>query len=1165
MVKNMNWTESQKKAIEFPNTDVLVSAAAGSGKTATLTERVLRAVLDPDAPVDIRRMLIVTFTKKAAFELRVKIRKKLESYLESDPENAAVRRQLTLLPSADISTIHSFYIKLLRKNFAALGLPPKIGVSEESEFLQLKKTMMNDLIESYYNGEITGEYEIDDPETFFTSLSGEKTDENLCDVFSFLYSNASSYKEHLSYYKICAETAKKAESDYSNSPYYAYLRSYVIRKLEYFRDGFEKIYDDYGDDEQFQERYQQTIDVCYTHAKLALAAFEKFGYAEAREFAINLPFIPDFGRTSGSPGFAPVCKDLKGKYVKLVRERIPPLFSFTPAQTAEICKRTSDIYMNIYKFLSNFDDLFLERKLKYKKLEFNDLERYAYKLLCGENGEPTPEAAAVSESYDAIFIDEYQDVNSTQDAIFRAVSHNDRFMVGDIKQSIYGFRGSEPQLFSEYRKRAENKKPGEQVPDVLFLSDNFRCGKPVVDFTNMIFSKLFGADSAEIPYSEADGLVFAKKADVQEDVKVKVNVFAGPARDDDEKDHIVRQIKELLERGTKDSGERMSPADITVLCRKEDACKEIEKALKEKGVPVASASQKGFFDAPEIILTVSLLTAIDNPMRDIPLASVMRSPIFGFTADELALIRRNSPDTVFCEAVEAYAETENGKKCAEFLKRLAAFRKKSAKLPLEKFIRYIYGETAVMTLAFNKKDKGNKETRKSNLRKFYDLARKFDYGAYGGLSDFVAYCDSLVKNGKSVDVPAEKNEGSVTVQTIHKSKGLEYDAVFLYSANGDFTKTANKILNDRELGVAVSVMIGDSFVRGPVYDAITAKYLDNCVRDEMRLLYVAITRARKYLFITGKTGRGLPAKLTADGDVSLERVMGCKSYLDMVFLTVPEGETGCSVLAVEDKTVSAAAAKTEPAVGVTSYDAAFEQTVRDNIAFEYPYKTLSRLPNKVSVSKLYPAMLDSDETVCDIDPETAIPLIIPDGEQSEEEITAAARGTATHLFMQFCDFDSAENSVKEEAARLTGKGFLTSEKAEMLYEDEIKEFFSSGLYKRMSGARQSGRLFFREFRFNIGLDAAEFTNDPETKKELENETLLVQGVVDCFFEEEDGTVTVCDYKTDRIGKSREAVAAFADRHRLQLTYYKKALERITKKKVGRLVLYSFCIGREVDV
>ena len=1159
----MDWTKAQQTAIEFPRSDVLVSAAAGSGKTATLTERVLRALLKTDGTADIRRMLIVTYTNKAAFELRMKIRDKLENYLKDNPEDDNVRRQLTLLPSADISTIHSFYIRLLQKNFAVLGLPPKIGIGDESEFIQMRKSLLNELIGAYCDGEIKGEYEIKNPEKFFSSFTKAKTDDDLWKTFSDMYSKAASYREFLSYYKNCAETAKKAETDYLNSPYYAYIRSFVMRKLVYCRDTLEDIFDEYGGDVQFEKKYRPTLEECRDYLKTALDAFGGDDYEKARACAMLKPKFSGFKPVQGKPGFSEISKNVRDKLTKTATEIIPPLYSFDAGQTAAICRDTAEVYENVYKFLSNFDRLFLERKLKFKKLEYNDLERFAYKLLCGENGEPTPQAMEIGKKYDEIFVDEYQDVNSTQDALFAALSHNDRFMVGDIKQSIYGFRGAEPELFSEYRKRAQRRKPGEQTPDVLFLSENFRCGKPVVDFTNAVFSKLFGADTGEIPYSDSDGLVFSKAAPVREDVKVKVRISIGKNRDDDEKQYIADEILALLDHGTNDKGEPLKPSDISILCRKEKACEQIEQTLKERGIPVSVASKKGFFDAPEVMLAVSLLTAIDNPMRDIPLASVMRSPLFGFTADELALLRQNSKDAAFYESVEEYAKTENGAKCAEFIKTLSEYRKKSRKLPLEKFIRYLYGKTALMTLAFNKKDKGGKETRKANLRKMYDLARNFESGSYGGLSDFVTYCDNLIKNDSDgTPVPPAEDKDSVTVQTIHKSKGLEYPAVFLYSADTAFKMSNIKVINDRRLGIAVTTRNGVNIVNGPIYDAINAKYNDNSVRDEMRLLYVAVTRAKKYLYVTGKAAKA-PDR---SDSVSLEQIMECRNHLAMISLCIPEGETEYCVCTVSDAAEKEAAAAETPLIPeVSTYDEVFEAKVRRSISFEYPHKALSSVPNKVAVSKLYPAMLDDDVTVFDIDPDAAIPLILPDEEDMKKEAAASERGTATHLFMQFCDFEAAKENVKEEAARLAENGFFKEETVKLMYLDEIEKFFRSDLYKRMKDAENSGRLFYREFRFNIGLDAAEFTNDAEMKKALANETLLVQGVVDCFFEEEDGTVTVCDYKTDRIGKSAEAVDAFADRHRLQLAYYKKALERITKKKVGRLVLYSFCIGKEVEV
>ena len=517
---------------------MLVSAAAGSGKTATLTERVLRAVMSDDPRADIRRMLIVTYTNKAAAELRTKVRKKLEEKLNAEPDNANIRRQLNLLPSADICTIHSFYIKLLQKNFAALGLPPKIGIGDDSEFMQIKKSLCNELIEAYYEGDVKGEYEIEDPASFFALFSGDKTDEDLWETFTEFYSKASSYREFLEFYNNCAKEAAEAAENFSASRYYRYIRSYVVRILILYRDKILSLCDKYLDDEQFAEKYHPVFESCIAEIERAVSAYKTLGYKDAAAYSVIKPTFPKFPRVTDEPEFKKPSQDLKDELKPKLFNVIERIYSFSEEQTAEICRNTAKVYSDLYKFLSNFDRLYTEKKLKIKKLGYDDLERYACRLLCGKDGKPTKEAIETGKRYDRIFIDEYQDVNSTQDAIFAAISHNDRFMVGDIKQSIYGFRGAEPAIFAEYRKNAENEDNKGKVPDVLFLADNFRCGKPVVDYTNFIFKKLFGADTDEIPYSDEESLVFSKTADDREDVKVRIHISVGENRSEDEKEYI---------------------------------------------------------------------------------------------------------------------------------------------------------------------------------------------------------------------------------------------------------------------------------------------------------------------------------------------------------------------------------------------------------------------------------------------------------------------------------------------------------------------------------------------------------------------------------------------------------------------------------------------------
>ena len=1145
----INWTKSQKNAIEMTRRDALVAAAAGSGKTAVLTERVIRAVCEGDG--DISRLLIVTFTEKAAEELKIRIRNKLEEKAKEEPDNQRIRRQLSLLPSAAISTIHSFYIRLIKEGFSVLGLPPKLRAADEGATEIMRRRILNDITDGYYNEKKNDGYDIDEPDEFFDTFEKIRPGEKLYNVFRELYDTVTSYPEFIDFYKRCADECRAAADDFENSPQYKFFLYKTKKRFSSILSDFERLFDEFDGDPDFYAKYRPQAEYCADTCKRAIYALDRGNYGELCGLFTEKLSIPSNKPVRGEKDFKDIQKNLKASFTD-AWDKAGDYTSYDREKVSEFCIKTSWLCECIYKLLSRFEKEFSAEKLRAGVMDFSDMERFAYRLLCDKTF-----AEKVRDKYDEIYVDEYQDVNGVQDAIFAAISKNNRFMVGDVKQSIYSFRGSDPTIFTEYRNTFKPFDAEGREPSVTFLSDNFRCGKPIIDFTNEVFRTVFGAED-RIPYTKDDELVFGKKAEFREDIPVKLTVFPDGTIED-EAEYAAEQIKYLLQYGKKDDGKEIKPSDVAVICEKGSTCGAVERVLSAHGLNCVNTADRSFFDSAEVLLVISLLSAVDNPMSDVPLAAAMKSPVFGFTLDELAKIRLHSQNEPLYTSLCSYAEETGDEKCKNFIKELSYLRYRSRSMQTDKFIRLLYRKTSVLSVIYNKNDKGDPKDRRSNLIMLYELARKYEEDSFKGLYGFISYCNEMIEKGRSFKTSSD-GKGKITVQTIHGSKGLEYPVCFIMGTglrfNTDYKKEA--VVTNSKVGVGIRTKTKDDVIEtGPLYKSAVLKKDDDLVIDKACMFYVALTRAKKYLYITAsKTTPGF-----TPGYRNIKKEYGC--YLD--FLTASlSGEDGSyeyqCIYKDENENPSGFEAKEAAKEKAPEYDEAVYNELERISGYEYPYKEAANLPKKASVSALYPAYLDADDEVVSLEADAPAPLILPDYAEKEED-TAAKRGTSTHLFMQFCDFERAKADPRAEAERLVSLGFIKEENKALISYDEIDGFFRSQLYKRMTGAKAAGRCFCREYRFNIELDAADFTEDEERKKALSNETLLVQGVIDCFFEEEDGSITVVDYKTDRIRQSD--TEEFKDRHRRQLGYYKTAVERITLKSVGKCELYSFCLKRSV--
>ena len=1250
-----NWTPAQRHAMETQGRNLLLSAAAGSGKTATLTARIIRSLTLENDPADISRLLIVTFTRAAASELKTRISAALSAALAEHPGNRHLTKQLISIGSADISTIDSFCLSLVRSHFQSLSLPPDFRLADETELAVMKRTIMEDLIEEYYDKKTDGMFA-----ALTEHFTGMRNDSELAHILTDLYRKISAYPEGMTFFLHCAEQYE-AETDlpFLETHFGETIKHLSLQRLQSSIARMEEAYNSILDGGNIQKAYQKSFSYDLETCRSLYRALDEDNYEAARQAVCDYAPIRvgSLSADKKTPDSIRAC-EIRSQVVDDLRETLAAYYRIPQTRMPELFAATARVCRALYELLSDYDRRLNEEKHARAIYDFGDITRLAYRLLVRDDGEPTEIAREISERFDAIYIDEYQDVNAVQDAIFRALAKpNNRFMVGDIKQSIYGFRGSEPSIFAEYRRnypilREEDANDPTQLSESIFMSENFRCDRHVIDFVNAVCSYLFAACGDSIGYVPQDDLIFSKKEPdgyQAPKVQVLITVRADPNSDqaaeeaaplEEEMDEgsaakpevrlIVGEIKRLLNSGTKADGSPIRPGDIAILSRTSTCHPAIAEALEAAGIPTATAEQKAFFENPEVLLLLCLLNTIDNPTRDISLAGTLRSPLFGFSMDDLVLIRARTPDHALIDAVRAMAEADEhdplSLRCRAFVATLDRYRDAARAMPVDKLLRLLYRETCMLAYAGSGKQEHDRtaiRTRRTNLLRFYEYARRFESGSFKGLYQFIDYVNGIIEEGTTIDFGENISGDAVSLMTIHKSKGLEFPVCFICNTSSYFSTKDNEptLLFDRRMGLAIRLPDSTGFARldTPMRVAIADHHNEQLREEEMRLLYVAMTRARERLYITAnKNSRkdsleskaAMRAAQTAEG--LRTTLMDCNSYLDWILTALETGRgTGCyekrmlTPTELQEYLDGTAASDTAPLTEVTpplpsEQSAPSEPQSRmweERFDFRYPYEHLTTLPSKISVSDLHPGILDQQPDIEQDDirfaeEDTQLRLQIHRATSSssaddmgamvekwlsrtpafchtedEQTVSAAERGTATHLFLQFCDMERAySGGVRNEAERLTAERFLPPHVAAQIREKELTRFFESDFYSRLRHARR----IWREQRFQLLLQASDFTENEVYARELAGEVLLVQGVIDLFFETEDGKLILCDYKTDALtpAEIRNPALAYkklSARHARQLAYYASALEQLCGRRPDEVLIYSLPLGDTISL
>ena len=1244
-----NPTPEQQSAIKERSRTLLVSAAAGSGKTAVLTNRIIQSLLDG---VKISDMLIVTFTRAAAAEMRTRIAKKLTEELAANPDNKNLKEQLMLLNSARISTIDSFYYDLVRSNFQAAGMPPTIRMAEDTELEPMRREEMNAAIDEMY-GEFADFAEVAD---IFCSLRDEAL---LTDRMIELYEKLSKYSQRLALLKSTANELRSHADDplatKFGKTWGAEIKAWATAGLGMYEKGLELLARESESAAYLKllAAYTERSERCQT----LLNALEANDYTAVCT-AVTTPFETTFQYISYKK-FDEKLTDLQrsiGYFNTKWKDELTKWAAIPLSAVRDTALRTANTLDMLYELLRRYDEKYTAAKRLREIAEFSDISRAAYDLLVGPDFVPptdeaelirpfdgTPVARELAKSFKAIYIDEYQDVDAMQDTTFRAIATaTNRFMVGDIKQSIYRFRGAQPRVFARYKRHlpAMSDDLPTDAPASIFMSDCFRCDENVIRFANAVSGYLFSHNAQSISYSAKDDLHFKKsppKIKVgeeeveQTDYKsplCRVMFLQKPRKKSGESDDedtanthaeearlVATEIHKLIGKQKKADGTLVRAKDVAVLMRSTRIAKPLAAELSARGIRVSDTSKQSFFENPEVLCMYSLLATVDNPMRDVYLAAALRSPFFGFTLQDLVALRSGADTSLslyqaICAAAEhGISKPELAQKVGDFLTRLATYREKAQALPVDKLIRYLYRDTGVMAFAgFEESADSGTAVRRGNLRRLYEYARNFEMGGFKGLHQFVRYVDSVMENETKLPSP-EGGEDAVSLITIHHSKGLEFPVCFVVGTGTQLNRDDTKppLLCDDEMGCATQLCNAGAFSRTDTFfrQALAMDITRQNREEEMRVLYVAMTRAEEFLYVTGascdnienmqkdalKVSHPDAPFLATRSNSYMKWILAALARVDhSAFCTLDIIDTtgdACDVqvpVPCEDvKETHTVAGDIGSALPEASAEAvAF---LKKRFTFDYPYAHLTRLPAKLSVSNLSPAALDvfyvpaeggaegaAQPTATDEEVQKLLKSFERKPQFDQKGFSAAEKGTATHEFLQFCDFQRVRrHGVRAELDELIARGYLAPDAKLAVRTYELDRFFESEFFAALARVTEKHpENVYRETRFHISLPARDFTRIQDFANRLGEEQLTVQGVIDLFYIDEEGKLILCDYKTDRL-TPRElqdplaAAETLAKNHKTQLSYYAKALEGIYGKPPDKILIFSLHLGEAVEI
>lgn len=1178
------WTTQQKNAIFATDGSVLVSAAAGSGKTAVLVERVINLITRSENPIDVDRMLIVTFTRAAAAEMRERISKAINKLLENDPYNPNLLKQKQLLYTASISTIDSFCSDIVREYFHSLGVSRDFRIADEGELDVLRKTALDNAFNTFYSSDSDEFIALLDA---FSSKTGDvNLREAVLKICTFLSTQPFSEKwldDMLSNYaenSVAESIWGKIIIEYSKTTVHHAIN--LTQNSLKILENDDKLHKSFApkieDDLVFLENLLKKLysnswnDICSTALSFTAARLTPpKGYKDN-----PLKVAVAANRDEVKSAIKSVQFYFNNSEVEIVSEM------------RELQGLVSTLFDLVREYLREFDAL----KSKKNILSFSDIELLTVKLLAeplDDTYQKTSVAFEISNRYDAVIVDEFQDVNDVQDLIFKCVSReeNNIFVVGDVKQSIYGFRQAKPQIFIDRKdsyEKYDEKNPA--YPATIILDKNFRSRKEVCDTVNFIFSNLMTKQSAQMDYTKDEmlnvGASYPDSSDCDFEISLlEKSIFEDYDSAEIEARFIAKKIHKMMNSGfvvkDGDTQRKATYGDFAVILRStKNTAQTYVKTLIDNGIPAFSENKENSFEAKEVKIILNLLRVIDNPALDIPLLSVMCSPIYGFTPDELSQIRADNRYSNLYTAVNNYSS--KSEKTKEFLTQLEQLKNYSYTCSVDELIGKIYDTTAIGSITAAVKG-GESPTRNLDLLRIY--ARSFESNGYKTLSDFISYIDKLVENGTQLPAASADSDSlnSVRVLSIHASKGLEFPVCFLADTAKQFNKTDLKsdVLIDSIAGLGIKKREGICRYNTLPRLAVEIEIAQNEIAEELRVLYVAMTRAKEKLIAVGskknaeKYLSNLYSKIVFGNIIEPFTVVRSSGILDWLLLCAlvhpslnnlrkrinpsaePVTHTITSPWHFEvidkeeyifgkiDDTPQQSKKISESVTKNDVFD--YAELLKTNLSFKYKNADIMNLPQKVSASQISHSDSDYFEKVL------TKPSFL-----NKETAAAVDRGTAHHKFLQYCNFLNAKESINSEIERLKNIGLLSEKQTDLIDREKMKNLLDSELVNRII----KSPIVYREEQFSAKLKSSQIFDECENSGI--GAEIIVQGAVDVAFEE-NGNLVIVDYKTDRI----KDISKLTELYKKQLEIYKLAMEQSTEMTVSECIICSVHLGKYIKL
>ena len=1223
MSNEVKWTNEQKQAIYEKGSNILVAAAAGSGKTAVLVERIINKIINEK--VDIDRLLVVTFTNAAASEMRERVLKAIYKKIDENPTDEKLQRQVTLLNKASICTIDSFCLDVVKNNFFEIDISKNFRIADKTEIEILEQDVLEELFEEKY------ENKDEDFLKLINTYTEYRDDTPLKDLILTIYRYIQSnpYPEKWLDEKIeMFNFQEDIKQDFSKTSWGEILLKQIKEIVE---DGVLQLRAEVQNLQNSEELRKSFEFLRGNLNQLELLQANLDTWDKAYTIYNSL----DFGRWMVDSKIKTDLKEnaqkTRGKVLDSLKNVADKVLIMDSEESFKDIINMYKILKKLEKIILEFSELFSKRKKEKNIVDFSDVEHIALKILLDENGNPTEIAKKYQEKFEEIAIDEYQDSNLVQEYILTSISKgNNIFMVGDVKQSIYRFRQARPDLFLSKYKKYKLKQEKTQKDDLkIQLFKNFRSRKEVLDFSNLIFSKIMSEELGELNYTEEEYLnLGAEYENTGENLKTEIDIIniesseektenaeelevektdEDSENDEETKEEVERKedieveaqfvanrIKKLIESkfqvyDTKEKIQRdIKYKDIVVLLRSTKISAPIfEKEIIKLGMPVFSDSSSEYLESLEIQTIMSLLKIIDNPMQEIPLVATMRSIIGGFTDNELVEIRLSDKYDNFYNTILKAKTNVNEKlriKIDEFLNKLEMWRQEQQYLSLPELIWKIYNDTGYFNYVGLMK---NGELRQANLKMLFERAKQCESISFKGLYNFINYIEKIKTSSKDMDSAKiiGENDDVIRIMSIHKSKGLEFPVVILANVGKQFNlqDLNQKILLHPELGIGVKYIDYDLQIK---YDTLSKRAIKNKIKietlsEEMRVLYVALTRAKEKIIITGFIKKDKQNKMLENTEkydkLNLMLLQKAKSYLDWLMLVHIYNEnemeeistwnnyTKEEILSIcneenskENENISEIILDK---INNFKLEENTEKQISELLNYKYKYIASTAIPTKTSVTEIKESLLTEKQNTPkdeEQEDEQLEELPKPKFLQADEEtqITNAEKGTLIHLCMQKLDIRKKEytiNDIKELVDKLVAKKNITEQEANSINLKKVLQFTKSKIWEEMCEAK----TVEREKTFYINIPAKEIY------KENVEEKVLVQGIIDLYYITKEDELILVDFKTDYVPNNDEKI--LANKYNLQLKLYKKALESATGKQVNKTFIYSTYLEKEINI